>query len=118
MGRPRKRRLAALVLAAGLTVGGTGAADAATVRVRGVGRVWTPKVRRIVPGTIVRWVAVNGKHNVRSRGANWRYFKRVSAGMPVGRRFNRRGIFRFYCTIHGHAANGVCHGMCGSIVVR
>ena len=119
--RGTRKGIATLALAAGLTLGTSGIADAVTVGVRGVSSgftsVWKPKVRRIAPGTIVRWFAVNKAHNVKSRGANWNYLRRLPRGTSVARRFDRRGTFRFYCTIHGHAQAGVCHGMCGSIVV-
>ena len=46
-----------------------------------------------------------------------RYFRSIPNGTSVKRTFNRRGTFRFYCTIHGNLVNGACSGMCGSIVV-
>ncbi len=33
------------------------------------------------------------------------------------RRFNKRGTYRFYCTIHGSVTGGTCSGMCGKVVV-
>jgi plastocyanin len=54
---------------------------------------------------------------VKSRGSNWSYFRNVPVGTSVARTFTRRGTFRYYCTIHGSVVNGVCSGMCGSIVV-
>jgi plastocyanin len=116
--RGTRKGIATLALAVGLTLGTSGIADAVTVGVRGISpNVWSPKVRRIAPGAIVRWFAVNRGHNVRSRGANWSYFRRLPRGTSVARRFNRRGTFRFRCTIHSRLTPGVCHGMCGSIVV-
>ena len=120
--RGTRKGIATLAVAVGLALGTSGIADAVTVGVRGVaggvtGSLWSPKVRRIAQGTVVRWFAVNTTHNVRSRGANWSYFRHLNRGTSVARRFNRRGTFRFYCNIHGHAQAGVCHGMCGSIVV-
>ena len=118
----RKRRaVAALALAVVLTLGMSGAADAVTVGVRGVFNgsrfVWSPKVRDITRGTTIRWRAVDGSHNVKSRGANWSYFRNLPLGTAVSRTFNNRGTFRYYCTIHGSVSNGVCTGMCGSIRV-
>jgi plastocyanin len=111
----------ALVFAWVTIVGTAGSASAATVSVRGIFNgtrfVWTPKVREIVPGTSIRWRAVDGSHNVKSRGSNWTYFKSVPVGTSVTRTFNRRGTFKYYCTIHGNIVNGVCSGMCGRIVV-
>jgi plastocyanin len=117
----RGNSIAALALAAALTLGTSGAADAVTVGVRGIFNgsrfVWSPKVREITPGTTIRWRAVDGSHNVKSRGSNWSYFRSLPNGTSVARTFNRRGTFRYFCTIHGNVANGVCTGMCGRIVV-
>ena len=53
----RRRSIVTLVIAACLTMGATGIADAVTVGVRGVFNgsrfVWTPKVRPIARGTAV-----------------------------------------------------------------
>ncbi len=121
MAKRRTKGVAALALAAGLNLGTSGAANAVTVGVRGVFNgtryVWSPKTKTIARGTTVRWRAVNGSHTVKSRGANWTYFRSLSLGTSVARTFNRRGTFRYYCTIHGSVSNGVCRGMCGSIVV-
>lgn len=117
----RRKGIAALALAVGLTLGTSGMADAVTVGVRGVFNgtryVWSPKAKTITRGTIVRWRSVDGSHTVRSRGANWSYFRNLPLGASVARTFNRRGTFRYYCTIHGSISNGVCTGMCGRIVV-
>jgi plastocyanin len=111
----------ALVFACVTILGTAWSAGAATVSVRGIFNgtrfVWTPKVREIVPGTSIRWRAVDGSHNVKSRGSNWTYFRSVPVGTSVTRTFNQRGAFRYYCTIHGNVVNGVCSGMCGRIVV-
>ena len=117
----RRNGIAVLALTAGLTLGISGMADAVTVGVSGVFNgtryVWSPKARTITRGTIVRWRSVNGSHTIKSRGANWSYFRNLPPGTSVARAFNRRGTFRYYCTIHGRVSNGVCTGMCGRIVV-
>jgi plastocyanin len=109
------------VIAAGTIVGTAGIADAVTVGVRGVFNgsrfVWSPAVKSINRGVIVRWRSVEGSHTVKSRGTNWSYFRNVPVGTSVARTFTRRGTFRYYCTIHGSVVNGVCSGMCGRIVV-
>lgn len=120
--RGTRKGIATVALAVGLTLGTSGIAEAVTVGVRGVaggvtGSLWSPKVRRIAPGTIVRWFAVNRRHNVTSRGANWSYVRNLPKGTSVSRRFNRRGTFRFRCTLHSHIMPGMCHGMCGVIIV-
>jgi plastocyanin len=97
-----------------------GVAWADTFRVRGIfdGRyLWQPKARSIGVGDTIRWKAVEGNHNVKSRGANWSYFRNLPQGTSAARTFSRRGTFRYYCTIHGSVQNGVCSGMCGRIVV-
>jgi plastocyanin len=121
MAKRRVRGIAVVAVAVGLTLGTSGIADAVTVGVRGVFNgsrfVWSPTVRTIARGTTVRWRAVDGNHTVKSRGANWSYFRNLPLGSSVARTFNRRGTFRFFCTIHGSLSNGVCTGMCGRIVV-
>ena len=121
--RRRGSAAVALVLAiACATIFGTaGSAGAVTVGVRGIFNgtryVWSPTVREISTGTTIRWRAVDGSHTVKSRSSNWSYFRSVSVGTSVTRTFNRRGTFKYYCTIHGSVVNGVCSGMCGRIVV-
>ena len=121
MARSRTKGIVVLALSAGLILGTSGMADAVTVGVRGVFNgtryVWSPTVKSITRGTAVRWRAVDGSHTIKSRGTNWSYLRSLSAGTTVTRTFNRRGTFRYYCTIHGSLANGVCTGMCGRIVV-
>lgn len=117
----RRKGIAALAITVAMIAGPAGPADAVTVGVRGIFNgsryVWSPKVREINRGVTVRWRAVEGNHNVKSRGANWSYFRNLPVGTAVRRTFNRRGTFRYYCTIHGRVSNGVCSGMCGRIVV-
>jgi plastocyanin len=116
-----RKGIAALSFPAGLIWGTSGLADAVTVGVRAIpGRgsfVWSPKTRSIARGSTIRWRAVNGSHNVRSRGVSWTYFRNLPLRTSVARTFNRRGTFSYYCTIHGRIANGVWTGMCGRIVV-
>jgi plastocyanin len=121
MTRVRGKGIVMLALAVGLTLGTSGAADAVTVGVRGIFNgtrfVWSPQTRSIVPGTTIRWRAIDRNHNDKSRGSNWSYFRNLPRGTSVARAFNRRGTFRYYCTIHGNVSNGACTGMCGRIVV-
>jgi plastocyanin len=104
-----------------LVLGPVGSAHADTLRVRGIfddgSFVWRPKARSIAEGDTIRWKAVEGNHNVQSRGANWSFFRSLPEGTSVMRTFNQSGTFRYYCTIHGNVSNGNCSGMCGRIVV-
>lgn len=115
------RAVLVVALAGGLGLTSAGIAEAATARVRGVfddGRfVWKPKTRFIERVDSIRWRAVDGSHNVRSRGSNWTYSRDLPQGTSVTRRFKRTGRFRYYCTIHGSVSSGTCSGMCGRIVV-
>jgi plastocyanin len=114
------RVLSLASISALLVLGPVGSAQADTVRVRGIydgSWVWRPKSRSITEGDTVRWKAVEGNHNVQSRGANWSFFRSLPEGTSVNRTFNRSGTFRYYCTLHGSVSNGNCSGMCGRIVV-
>jgi plastocyanin len=109
-----------VLLAGVFALGPMGPAHADTVRVRAVfdgSYVWRPRTKSIVAGTTVRWKAIDGNHTIRSRGTNWSFSANLAQGTSVTRTFNHNGTFRYYCTIHGSVANGVCTGMCGKIVV-
>ena len=116
----RLRVLSVASLSILLVLGPVGSAYADTERVRGIfdgSYVWRPKTRSIVDGDAIRWRAVEGNHNVQSRGSNWSYFRSLPQGTSVTRTFNQTGTFRYYCTIHGNVSGGNCSGMCGRIVV-
>jgi plastocyanin len=122
MPRPGPRRATAIVVATLLAGGllGQQPAFADTVRVRGLfdgSYVWRRKTTSIATGDTIRWKAVEGSHNVQSRGSNWSFFRNLPQGNSVTRTFNRGGTYKYYCTIHGDVAGGVCSGMCGQIVV-
>lgn len=105
-----------LAIVAVLASAPAAAADTATVR--GKGRVWRPAKVRIDRGDRVRWRAVSGTHTVRAWGGNWSFSDRLRPGESTARRFRSRGTFRFFCSIHGSVAGGVCSGMCGRVRVR
>jgi plastocyanin len=107
-----------LVAAGGLAVVPSTTAQAVAV-VRGSGTTWNPVRTNITRGGQVRWAAVSGTHQVKAFGGNWTFTSRMlSPGhTTTPRTFNTRGTFKFFCTIHGSVTNGVCHGMCGRIVV-
>ena len=111
--------VAAVLLTGGL-LGAPQPALADTVRVRGLfdgSYVWRRKTTSISAGDSIRWKAVEGNHNVQSRGSNWSFFRTLPQGDSVTRTFDRRGTYKYYCTIHGSVQNGECSGMCGRIVV-
>ena len=118
----RRKCIAALALAVGLTLGTSGIADAVTVGVRGISSggtfVWSPTTRTVHHGTVVRWTAASGSHTVKSWGGNWRFSRTLPRGTSTSRVFHQFGKFRFFCTFHGRIRNGRCFGMCGRIIVR
>lgn len=80
---------------------------------------WDPRRVRAAPGTRVTWDNPTGvSHDVRSYGGNWRLNRELSPGESVSRRFRRRGVYRYYCTLHGALSGGECFGMCGVVRVR
>ena len=97
-----------------------------TVRFRAAGSEqdgwrWRPDVRTIGKGDRAVWTNPTSKtHTVTSYGGNWSKNTAISSGERTGKKFRRRGTFRFRCVVEGHSAleNGRCVGMCGKVVVR
>jgi plastocyanin len=82
----------------------------------GVGH-WQPASISIVHGTTIHWHAFSGSHTIRAF-KGWSFSRSLPHGTTVSRLFNTKGVFHYYCTIHGFLdAGGVCHGMCGKITV-
>ena len=109
-----RRRIAVGLISAAFVIP---AASASAAVVKGDGTRWRPARTDIARGGSVRWKAVLGNHVVQAYGGNWTYHHRIDQGERTKlRTFNRRGTFRFYCTIHGSVAGGTCTGMCGKIV--
>ena len=91
-----------------------------TFRVRATNDdTWRPAVRRIHKGDRVVWRnPSNDEHTVTAYGRNWNKDTFLPEGGSTAKRFRRRGVFKYYCELHGHvAADGTCHGMCGRIRV-
>ena len=101
-----------------LVIGSLGApaASAATL-VRGNSMRWRPATVTIARGATVKWKAVDVRHTVTAYGTNWSFSRSLAAGSSTTRTFNRRGTYKYYCTIHGSVSGGVCSGMCGKVVV-
>jgi plastocyanin len=119
----RRRPLAVLVgacVAIALVMPSNALAD--TFRVRGrltdVGYRWRPARLSVAVGSRIVWRMVDGTHNVTATSNNWS--KRTN-NLPEGSRtaftFNRRGTYRYRCTLHSQFVNGVCNGMCGRVIV-
>jgi plastocyanin len=125
MALAHRSRSAALAAALSLVVGSGLAVlpvtpASATAAINGIGMHWSPVATSILQGGSVRWKAVSNTHQVKAYGGNWTFQSRIlhPGQATLTKTFNTRGTFRFYCTIHGSIVNGVCHGMCGRIVVR
>jgi len=111
-----RRTTAAFALALAISSIGVPAASAATL-VRGSSMRWHPATATIARGGVIKWKAVDTRHTVTSYGTNWSFSRSLAAGSSTTRTFNRRGTYKYYCTIHGSVSGGVCSGMCGKIVV-
>jgi hypothetical protein len=94
-------------------------AGAAPVRVitATAARHWVPGAVSVAHGTSIHWHAAALNHTIKAYGGNWSFFHTLNRGATVARTFGARGVFRFYCTVHGSLVNGVCVGMCGRINV-
>ena len=71
----------------------------------------------ISKGTKVVWKATCGEHTVTAYSKNWSKDVTIMQGQTTSRIFRSKGVFKFYCRIHGHVSGGVCSGMCGKITV-
>ena len=111
-----KRFIATMSIALAIGSIGVPAASAATL-VRGNSMRWHPATVTIARGGTIKWKAVDTRHTVTSYGSNWSFSRSLSTGSSTTHTFNRRGTYRYYCTIHGSVSGGVCSGMCGKIAV-
>ncbi len=83
----------------------------------GVGH-WQPAATTAGHGITIHWHAVSGHHTVTAYGGNWTFNKALALGATVSKVFPTKGVFRFYCRVHGYLdAHGVCHLMCGRITI-
>src|SRR4051794_17987183 len=75
-----------------------------------------PATVTVLPGTTVTWQNQGGIHNVKFDDGS---FEQPSDSQPtpwkVSRRFNRQGVFRYYCEIHGGPGG---RGMAGKVIVE
>jgi plastocyanin len=107
-------------LVTGALVLGASVALAETFGVRAtMERRWQPAHRFITRGDRIKWRNTTQlRHNIKSYGGNWSFFRRLPAGTSRSRQFNSTGVFRFRCKIHSTITNGACSGMCGIIHVE
>jgi plastocyanin len=120
-----KRLLSATLIAALI---GVPAADAlAITRVRVVNFRFRPARVSISRGTRVRWhnVTQSTTHTVTAYRGHWSKDTTIAAGDTTSFRFRRRGVYKYYCSIHAHVTSdgrcvanaGISTRMCGSVTV-
>ena len=77
-----------------------------------------PKTQHIVKGDKVKWKNVSNRdHNVRGYGG-WDYRHGLREGTAFTKQFNKRGTFKYRCSLHSDLSGGVCSGMCGKVLVH
>jgi len=86
---------------------GSAASERSTTRVSAFSNFFTPKSVTVGQGGKVTWTVRRGVHNVVGSGFKSPF---LSKGKSFSKKFNRRGTFRYVCTIHS--------GMKGKVVVR
>lgn len=100
-----------------LSVPGTAYAETFKVNAKDNDR-WGPVHTYIGKGDKVIWRNyTNRRHDVRSIGGNWSYFRDLPRDTKVGRFFNKTGTFRYRCARHSAMVDKKCQGMCGVIHV-
>jgi plastocyanin len=83
------------------------------------GNLWNPVKTTVTRGSTVTWSNPTFvDHPIIAYGGNWSFSKTLAHGATVTRTFNTVGTFKFRCTMHSYMSGGVCHGMCGRIVVQ
>lgn len=71
----------------------------------------------VAPGATVKWVNKDGvAHTVTSAqfhetATSWSFDTEVSGGGSVSHTFEEKGVYEYYCTIHGKST------MCGAVLV-
>jgi plastocyanin len=71
---------------------------------------YSPTVLHIEPGTTVTWVNRDPvAHTITGANRAWGSYRQVRRGRAMAFRFNRAGVYPFYCVIHV--------GMVGTVVV-
>ena len=86
---------------------------------------WTPPDVTIAKREVVRWNnSTDAVHHVTSWDGPWNTSRHVDSGESTAIKFKRRGVYRYWCDITGHAdivhvgTQSFCVGMCGTITVE
>ena len=80
---------------------------------------WNPVKTAVTRGARVIWKnPTSVTHDVVAYGGKWSFSKTIAPGQSVSYSFSNAGTFLFRCTLHSYVSGGVCHGMCGRIVVQ
>lgn len=83
------------------------------------GETWNPAITTVSRGGKVTWTnPTSESHPIVAYGDNWSFNKPLGHGASVSRVFRTAGTFLFRCRVHSYLSGGVCHGMCGKVVVQ
>ena len=86
----------------------------ATTAARGI-----PSKVAVTRGARVMWKnPTSVAHDVVAYGGNWSFSQTLSSGQSTSYVFSNAGTYLFRCTLHSYVSGGVCHGMCGRVVVQ
>jgi len=127
--RSRRTLLVGVLIAT--IVLGAAPSNSATRRINAAGSPgawrWDPGIRRIHKGDRIVWANdTSASHRVTAYRGSWSKDSAIAPGETTRKRFRKRGLFKFRCTVgEGTAAahstlnsDGTCNGMCGRIRVR
>jgi plastocyanin len=82
-------------------------------------QTWNPVKLVVTRGARVTWSnPTYVDHDVVAYGGKWSFNKTIAHGHSVSFVFSNAGSYLFRCTLHSYVSGGVCHGMCGRIVVQ
>lgn len=115
-----KPRILATALIAGLFLAPTSSLGE-SFNVRATNNdTFNPQTREIRTGDKIVWRnPSNDFHTVTAYSNNWSKDSALPEGERTSKRFNQTGTYKYFCEEHGHVTNaGVCHEMCGKVVVR
>jgi plastocyanin len=91
----------------------------APVRIRATAEdTWNPSYQHVSPGTRVVWVNADTEaHDLTAYGRNWSKRVILQPEQRTAKTFRNTGTYKYFCRLHGHRADGECHGMCGVVHV-